>query len=193
ANDDENDQIGDYKYNKKSNDFTLKRDKEGNGKNLVGNIAKGILSDGINFRENNNTIEVNGEGQPTTEQFQDFIVAYSDEIARVEISGFGMSERPVDENVSAYLVWAHKENTPVKAFDTNFILNHQVPERLRGGYEGHSIFVKEHFHTHPRYHEGEGNINTASDGDRNSASRRNGLQHYILNFRGKFPYNPTKK
>jgi hypothetical protein len=58
TNDDQHDQIGDYSYNKKTKEYSLNK----NRKMKVNNIAKGILKDGINFKEENNIIDVNGEG-----------------------------------------------------------------------------------------------------------------------------------
>jgi len=108
--DDNFDQIRSFKYDKKTDSYKLKTNKDGSSNILVDNIVKGILKDGINFKQDNNVIEVNGTGQPTESQFQDFIVDYT-KLAGVEVSGYGLGSKTTSKDVSAYLVEAHKGNT----------------------------------------------------------------------------------
>jgi hypothetical protein len=68
---------------------TYKRGKkEGQNKTVSGldNIEKGILEDGMNFKTDDNIIQVGGEGQPSLEGVQDFLVGFSDYID-TEMSG----------------------------------------------------------------------------------------------------------
>ena len=62
--------------------------KEGQNKAVAGldNIEKGILSDGMNFKTDDNIIQVWGEGQPTLKGVQDFLVGFSD-YTYTEMSG----------------------------------------------------------------------------------------------------------
>jgi hypothetical protein len=85
--DDEFDQIGRFAYDKDSDTYKLKTDKNGNAKILIDNIQKGILSDGLNLKTNSNIINVNGKDDSFISGFENFIVQFSDMIGR-EISGY---------------------------------------------------------------------------------------------------------
>lgn len=66
----------------------LKRKRNGNAKLRIGNIEKGILSDGINLLEDS---QVWSTDDVSIEGFQDFIVQYSDMIGR-EMGGYYYTE-----------------------------------------------------------------------------------------------------
>ena len=84
--DDKFDQIGKFKQDKKSGEYTLLTNKRGEAKTRIDNIEKGILSDGINFKENNNMFAVGGEGQATVGGVEAFAVNLSDMVGK-EIGG----------------------------------------------------------------------------------------------------------
>lgn len=183
TNYDQHDQIGDYSYNKKTKEYSLNK----NGKMKVDNIAKGILKDGINFREENNIIDVNGEGQPKEQDLIHFIVDYSD---NVEVSGYGLNDAgPLSENVSAMLVWQHKENEWDKAIDIAYNKDRPIPISWRGRlYKGKSRFAKYHYHIHQKIGQYKGgDINTPSEEDYKHSSKAK-LPHFIFNINGIYPY-----
>ena len=87
-NDDEYDQIAKFKKNKDTGEYVLKSKRNGNAKLRIGNIEKGILSDGINLLEDS---QVWSTDDVSIEGFQDFIVQYSDMIGR-EMGGYYYTE-----------------------------------------------------------------------------------------------------
>lgn len=75
-NNDKFDQIGKFKYDKKTDTYTLQTNKKGEAKTKMDNIEKGILKDGINFKGNDNVIAVGGEGQASVAGVENFIVGF---------------------------------------------------------------------------------------------------------------------
>ncbi len=84
------DQIGQFKYNKKTGEYVLRTNHKGQVKSLIGNIEKGILYDGINFKENDNVISVEGDGEPSVQGVESFVIELS-ELVGLEISGYEYS------------------------------------------------------------------------------------------------------
>ena len=165
--DDNFDQIGSFKYDKKTDSYNLKTNKDGSSNILVDNIAKGILKDGINFKQNNNVVEVNGTGQPTESQFQDFVADYT-KLAGVEVSGYALGINAMTKDISGFLVEAHKDNTSKTSNSASFDENQKIPAgylRSSKPYIGNSRYAKHHYHSHP-------DNSPASDDD-------------MLNFKGK--------
>jgi len=200
-NDDEHDTIA--KYKKKRGEFVLKKDRNGNNKTHLDNIAKGILHDGINFREENNTIAVNGindDGtlQATTEQVEDFIKRGSAIIGK-EVSGYYLGDKENDD-IKNILIWKYKNNSFGSAEDlalnknqiaTPSITNVNISgiKNAREWYFSQSFYAKSHFHTHPNVKvDRMGGINTPSGPDKIHAATAK-LPHYILNVNGKFEYD----
>ena len=68
------DQIGQFKFNKKTGEYVLRTNHKGQVKSLISNIEKGILVDGINFKENDNVISVGGDNQPSIKGVEDFVI-----------------------------------------------------------------------------------------------------------------------
>ena len=58
---DDFDQIGKFKYDKKTDIYTLNEKKDRTARTRLDNIEKGILSDGMNFMTNDYVINVGGE------------------------------------------------------------------------------------------------------------------------------------
>ena len=85
-NDDEFDQVGKFEYDKKNDEYVPRVNKNGEVKTLIDNVEKGILSDGINFKENSNIIAVGGEGQASVDGVESFILKLSDMVGK-EIAG----------------------------------------------------------------------------------------------------------
>lgn len=91
-NDDEYDQVGKFKYNKETGTYTLKTNKKGEARILIDNIEKGILHDGIDFKNEDNVVNVGAPGQASVKGFESFIVDFSDMIDK-EIAGYYLSEK----------------------------------------------------------------------------------------------------
>ena len=191
VNDDKFDQIAKFKYDKKNKKYIVKRGKNGDAKITIDEITKGILKDGINFKENNNLIEVGKEGQPTEKDVKNFIVQFSDKIAGKEISGYGMGESVLNDVTSGILVWAYKGNTWKSATDVMYDKDRVIRISHRGDYKGVTIrFAKYHFHTHPS--SGENfkhalSIDEPSEKDKIHKTKAK-VNHFIFNKNGEFQY-----
>ena len=178
--DDNFDQIGNFKYDKKTDTYNLETKKDGTSNILVDNIAKGILKDGTNFKQNNNVIEVNGTEQPTETDFQDFIADYT-KLAGVEVSGYALGNTSTSKDVSAYLVEAHKNNAFDSSFSARFNENGVVPRSYLRGYFGKSIYAKKHYHSHP-------DNSLASEKDMESVKKKS-IPHFIFSKKYNQQYN----
>src|SRR5699024_6488881 len=66
--------------------FLVRKSERGKAKVAFGGIKKGIFKDGLNLKENIGSFDVNGEGQPTLDEFNKFISEFSDYIGK-EIAG----------------------------------------------------------------------------------------------------------
>ena len=182
-NDDEFDVIGKFKYDEKSGNYILKRNKKGEAKTHIDNIEKGILKDGMNFMTNDNAIAVGGEGQPTVEGFQDFIVQFSDMIDK-EIGGYYMSKDGSDD-VSHIYVSRYLKNT------ANVAISRFAPYR----YAPELINIKPHtnFHTHlSRFDDMYRLRPSGQDGKKGDlvfkkTQQRNGVKRFIILTRGEKP------
>lgn len=129
-------------------DRVVKTNDKGEVKSVViDNIEKGILKDGMNFKEDYNVIQVGGAGQPTEEGVQDFLVALSDEVAGAEITGYGLMQRGGgSETTTGILVEPYKDNK--LDYSQGLRLDkYQVVAKLFTG--GVSAAAKYHFHIHP--------------------------------------------
>ncbi|UUV22654.1 RHS repeat domain-containing protein [Paenimyroides aestuarii] len=165
-------------------DRIVRLDKKGNIKDvLIDNIAKGILKDGINFEQNNNVIHVNGTNQPTETDFQNFIVDYI-HLVRVEVTGYGLTEKPFSNQVTGVLVEAHKGNT----FDTSNSVRYNENELIRWQhlrstqpYLGKSRYAKYHYHGHP-------DNSLSSEYDEANASYKK-IPHFIYSKKYNQQYN----
>lgn len=138
-NDDEFDKVGRFKYDKKTGEYTLQTNRKGEAKTRIDNIEKGILSDGINFRDNSNFIEVGKEGQPTVEGVQNFVVELGEMVGK-EIAGYHMAENGKSE-VSYSFIGKYINNTETKSYaGMTFAMR---PDLLG------KIEAVTDFHTHP--------------------------------------------
>ncbi len=177
---DDFDQIGSFKYDKKSDSYNLKTNKDGSSDILVDNIAKGILKDGLNFKERNNVIQVNGPDQPTETDFQNFIVDYT-RLAGVEISGYALGNNPRSNDISAFLVEAHKNNTFDSSVSARYNENATINRGYLKGYFGKSVYAKQHYHTHPD--------NSLSSRFDQQNSRHKSIPHFIFSNKYNQQYN----
>jgi RHS repeat-associated protein len=129
-------------YSRKSKRGEVKYKKNGEAKTAFGGVEKGILSDGINFQENNNLFEVGGEGQPSVDGIKSFTLQLSEYVGK-EISGLSYSSNGSGEITDVEL-GKYKNNFRDKAKST-------VPYKLAGKYGNMftSNNVFQAFHTHP--------------------------------------------
>ena len=91
--DDNFDQIGKFKYNRKTGEYEPRLKKDGSIRTYTdhrGNndkIVKGILRDGLNIKQQGSTFISDNNGGPTINDYFNFALIL-DEVAGVEISGF---------------------------------------------------------------------------------------------------------
>ena len=190
--DDDFDQIGRFKHDKKTDTYTLKTNRKGEAKTRIDNIEKGILSDGINFMNNNNIIGVGGEGQATEKGVENFVLQMSDMVGK-EIGGAYFSKDGASATTHMS-IGMYKNNTYTETKSNGHSLwNRMYPDsKVENSITGF-------FHTHP-------SGGTISVSDRTSASgqdlksKANALKHiptlrfFILTHpihyggKNKFPY-----
>ena len=91
----------------------MKTKTNGDAKVAIDNIEKGILSDGLNFKTDDNIIEVGGENQPSLEGVENFLVELSDYVFK-ENSGMYISGEGQEE-ISAVYIDEYKGNTERRA------------------------------------------------------------------------------
>jgi len=120
----------------------VKRNKKtGEVKVDIKDISKGILQDGMNFKEDDNVIDVGNEGQATVEGVEDFLTKFSNYIGK-EMSGAYLStENGDDANISKIYIDEYDGNTVDESTTS-----------LRGFYQGgylENYNTITHFHTHP--------------------------------------------
>ncbi len=182
-NDDDSDQIGRFKYNKNSGEYELKTNRKGEAKTHIDNIEKGILSDGINFKENDNVIAVGGENQATIAGVQDFIINLSEMIGK-EIGGFQHSQKGGSEPTSVY-IGKYKNNTATEA-KTGF--NARVT-----GLTPNQIDIHVDFHTHlSRFADSDrlfpsGRTDGRGDIGYKKSQSKNGIKRFIILTKGHAP------
>ena len=176
---------------KNKTDRILKTDRKGNVdyKNpKVDNIAKGIITEGMNMRTDNQIIEVDGIGQPKTSDVVSFLEQFAENVAEVEISGF----EGVGMNNAQNLIMTEPYKDNKYAENKSLVLGLNAFKTTTQG----SIFIKAHFHTHPSRTGGHKvDINEPSPSDKDGRDARNliggaPLPHFIYNINGRKPYKP---
>jgi RHS repeat-associated protein len=151
-----NKETGDVKRVKKTDDETdrvvktkqsgkhkgeVKTNRKGEAKTAFGGVEKGILSDGINFKENDYIYEVGGKGQPTEGGIKSFTLQLSEYVVN-EIKGFSYSANGSGD-VTDMLLGKYKDNTNTtsKASPTELLRKYGVNNTLNN--------IVQQFHTHP--------------------------------------------
>lgn len=130
---------------KKGQVKTYKRGKkEGQNKAVSGldNIEKGILGDGMNFKENDNLFEVGGEEQPSEGGVKSFALALSEHVG-TEISGLSYSSNG-SGNTTDMVLGKYKYNDRMGAKPTT---SAELFKKYGNKYTNNNIFQA--FHTHP--------------------------------------------
>ena len=137
--DDEFDQIGVFKINKETGEYELQTNRKGKAKTLVDKVEKGILKDGMNLKEQDNVWQVGGEGNPSVEGFQEFVLELSD-IVELELRGYYYAEEESDK-ISYVRMGRYKNNTNRESrAGTN---------RRRFPYLTPNYYIHTCWHTHP--------------------------------------------
>jgi hypothetical protein len=139
--DDKTDQIGRFKYDKKSGEYTLRTHKDGSAKTSIDGIEKGILKDGINFQKNDNIIAVGGEGQASVAGVKSFTLKLSEYVGK-EIKGYSYSADG-SGNVTDISLGKYVNNEYDKSYGTTQALQN----KYGSDFSFNNIF--QDFHTHP--------------------------------------------
>lgn len=187
--DDKFDQVGKFKYDKKTREYILQTNKNGDPKTRIDNIEKGILKDGINFMEKDNVIAVGGDGQASVDGVDAFVLNLSEMVGK-EISGAYFSKDGAAETTHVS-IGNYKNNTLTDSGYAGQILwakmnpSSKIEESLTG-----------FFHTHPSIGYNKLDRTTSSLKDKQSRNNALGLmpllRFYILTqpikYGDKFPY-----
>ena len=151
-----NKKTGDVKLVKKTDDETdrvvqtkqsgkhkgeIKTNRKGEARTAFGGVEKGILSNGINFRKDDNIIRVGG-GHPSVEGVKSFTLQLS-EYTGNEIKGFSYSSNG-NRSVTDMVLGKYINNDNEHSYGT--------PVELRKKYGDDFSFknVWQQFHTHPK-------------------------------------------
>ena len=178
--DDNFDQIGKFKYDKENKTYILKTNKKGKAKFEIDKIEKGILKDGMNFKNDDNLIAIGGEGQPSLEGFQEFIINFSDMVDK-EIGGFYFSNNSVNNADLVYLN-RYLNNSDIIAYSS--FKPHKFAPELAGK------IPHTNFHTHLSKASDEYRLNPSKTNDEKGdlASKKrqqeNGIKRFIILTRG---------
>ena len=137
----------------------IKRKKDGTVKTtFVNNIEKGILSNGMNLKDNDQVIAVGGSGQPTVEGVEDFALKLSGYVGK-EIGGAYFSQGGA-ANTTHMTIGKYKNNSLKET------RGHGNTEGVRNGLKTTELTA--FFHTHPSLGISESDRTRASDADKNA-------------------------
>ena len=155
--DDDFDQIGKFKYDKKTDTYILKTNRKGEVKTRMDKIEKGILKRDLNFKDNTNSWDIGGEGNPTVEGFENFAIGFSEMIGK-EVAGYYLSKSDNPNVVTEIYMGQHINNTRTES---------KMPKSLQlqlkttsGEYQTHTDW-----HTHPNYGYSKYDRTHGSEGD----------------------------
>ena len=159
---------------KTEKDGSVAKNRKGEAKVAVDNIAKGILKDGQNFKTSDQIMNVGGNNQPTLEQTEDFIVALSDYVG-VELAGAYLS-KDADKNgvISRVYLEKYKNNTHSSSVSSLYWCRIGAPIF-------DSYFKNTDFHTHPTIGYNRNAIENASRSDLTSKfNNRNEFYKFLI-------------
>jgi RHS repeat-associated protein len=129
-------------YNRGKREGEVKTNRKGVSKTSFAGIEKGILTGGMNFKENNYSFKVGGEGQPTEEGIKSFALGLSEHVG-VEISGLSYSSSS-SEKITDIELGKYKFNF----FDKSNMTSPTLIARDYGD-KFNSENIMQVFHTHP--------------------------------------------
>ena len=161
----------------------MKTNKKGKAKFEIDKIEKGILKDGMNFKNDDNLIAIGGEGQPSLEGFQEFIINFSDMVDK-EIGGYYFTTDNSNRTNFIYLS-RYIRNTSRYA-NSPFSPGKYAPSLL-----GEIAYT--HFHTHLSRFDDEIRLHPSKfesgkgDLDFKNEQSKNGIKNFIILTRGKSP------
>jgi len=138
-NKDEFDQIGKFKKDNNTGKYILQTNNKGKAKTRIDGIEKNILSDGLNFKDNDNIISVGGANQASVEGVENFVIDFSDMIDK-EIAGYEYSRAGASEPSHVY-IGKYNRNTDQKAHAT-------IKLNLIGFNSFNAIDIHADFHSH---------------------------------------------
>ena len=147
-------------YSRKSKRNEVKYKKNGEAKVAFGGIEKGILSEGMNFLENDNVIEVGGKGQATENGVKSFTLQLSEYIGK-EIKGFSYSSDG-SGNITDMLLGKYKKNDRTHSYGTI----RELQNKYRTNFSFNNFM--EQFHTHP-----DGKLGATQSAPRHSTDVKN--------------------
>ena len=171
-NNDSFDQVARFRYNRKEDSYEI-------AKFLpirISDIAKGILSDGLNFNDKANAWSTD---IVSIEDFQNFIIEYT-EMAYKEMGGFYYSD--IDSSDIKYIhigkgeFNTHKRSSPTPGIE-------KVDPNLLG-----KVKAQVNWHTHPS---NETNSTTPSEADKEfkELHSKKGVKNFIILTKGYEPIN----
>jgi hypothetical protein len=183
------DQVGRFKYDRKTGEYTLRTNRKGEARTRIDHVEKGILNDGINFKENNNMIAIGGEGQASVDGVEAFALNLSDMVGK-EIGGAYFSKDGSSETTHMS-IGAYKNNK----FDLTQGHGHPLWNKLYPDSKLENSLTG-FFHTHPSTGISVSDRTRASEQDKRSRDAAlkvmPNMQFYILTHPvypgGKFPY-----
>ena len=121
---------GEVKYNNK-----------GQAKVAIDNIEQGILSDGMNFKENDEIIEVGGKGEASVEGVKSFTLQLSEYIGK-ELKGFSYSAN-TSGNITDMVLGKYKSN----GHKFSYGLLRELQNKYKASFSLNNVLQQ--FHTHP--------------------------------------------
>ena len=119
----------------------VKTKKNGEARVAVGGIEQGILKDGQNFNNQDNIIQVGGEGQPSVEGVKSFALQLSEYVGK-EIKGYSYSG-DASGNVTDILLAKYKKNSLKESYGTLV----DIIRKYGDNYSANNVL--QDFHTHP--------------------------------------------
>jgi len=134
------DQVLGYHLNKKTGDYE-QNTKWYQTKTRMDGIEKGILKDGVNFKDKDNVISVGGKDQASVAGVKSFTLQLSEMVVK-EIKGFSYSANG-SGNVTDMVLGKYENNELMKSYGS--------PRELRNKYgvDYSSNKITQEFHTHP--------------------------------------------
>jgi len=150
--------------------FLVSESERGKAKVAMDDIAPGILSDGLNFKNNDVNFLTGDADQPSHTDFTSFMLDFSNYVGK-EISFFGFVVNR--DKIAGFHVFKYMNNTVSTAQEP------RIDIILNVGGKFYSLQV--HGHTHPRQSNGESS-GTPSKDDDNHKKAYPGIDHFIKSY-----------
>ena len=152
--------------------LTLKTRKNGEVRTAINKIEKGILSDGINFKTQDQIIKVGGVNQPTIQGVEKFVLSFSNYVNK-ELSGFYLTNKGEDKISNVYIS-KYAMNTDKRAY-SSFRLDLTNPELIN------KVVPNTAFHTHLTKFEDSDRLRpSTSDLETKNSDLQNGIKKFLI-------------